>query len=110
MADKIEESPKLKAEFPACHNLGLKVAQKKARPIVPWLPAIWVESLLTRSLAVYSAKDENGLYTKWYRADQFPEGFVAEVLGFVIGPYDIPQISKDAVAEESEEVSTEEDV
>lgn len=89
---------KIKNKYKATTNLGLKVnfASKDPRPFGDWVLASDVEQLLSTALPVFSSIDmETKLFTTWERSPvQDPD-----VLGFIIGPYDIPKHGREALAE-----------
>lgn len=73
-------------KHPSCFNLGVPVFSSQQKPVVPWIPASVVEKLLSGTMPVFAKKDEKGLYLTWSRVDVED----AEVLGFVIGPLNLP--------------------
>lgn len=76
-------------KYPGMVNLGFAEiifkTKKIPRPDVDWIPAEVFENFLIAMNPVFSARVD-GKYSTWL-AEEFKG---AEVLGFVAGPYDIP--------------------
>lgn len=82
-----------KKKYPALVNFGMTILKGNGKkvPRVDWVPASQVEKLLSKSIPVFSQKDERGLMTVWERNPARPMDPSRDVMGFVVGPYAIPE-------------------
>ena len=80
-------------------NFKIKVRYSSPKPGTAWVAAADIEELLLRTVPVFSHKDPaTGLFTTWGR--NFEDMEKGEVMGFVLGPYQIPPIHKVALQDE----------
>lgn len=90
-------------KYPASINLGLTVKNGTPWPNQSWVYALDAEKLLSRSVAVFARKEENGKYVNWSTVQPPPDMADQYIMGFVVGPYKIPSpekvISTEPIAE-----------